>query len=435
MIGFVVHCPSQIRSYADQFKDLLSTADYQSFVAVLCAAIFGTAGYCDVFRFFLFSPSVSSLWRFFNEDGLVEKLNRRHRRIIRRLLPVMQQDPGRFLWVIDDTLTERSGRGEKTWGAYWWHDHTTNGKIFGHRVLTLGVVDRKRQILIPIAWEILHRKDVSSESDDYQKAWERSLDLLDIACSEGFPKFTVVADSWFSGDEFFARLTDRGYDFVSEVRCNRKVARCNRQSFDMRVDVFFATRWRSNVYFHSKCKWAAESNIIFNDASVRLKTVAVANKKNLAEQAFGYYVSNKLTWNASKIWGIWRDRWAIEVQFRELKQFFTLGEAAVWNESAVRMSIALSMIALTVIRLEQCARVGANEDQYVRPCAAGDIVRQFMLESFAQGQTKLAHEHLGKPLRMRIAQRINPKNLKIKPAEVRKGRKTYEGEAMQKRAA
>ena len=435
MVGFVVHCPREIRSYADQFKDLLSTVEYQSFVAVLCAAIFGTAGYCDIFRYFLFSPSVSSLWRFFNEEGMVEKLTRRHRRMLRRLLPAMHKEPGRFLWVIDDTLTCRSGKGENTWGAYWWHDHNTKGKIFGHKVLTLGIVDRKRQVLIPIAWEMLHRKVELSEAENYQKGWEHSLELLDLAVSEGFPKFTVVADSWFSGDEFFSNLVTRGYDFVSEVRCNRKVARYKRQSMELRVDDFFVTRNRSNIYFHSKCKWAAEANLLFNDATVRLKTVAVANKKNLDEKAFGYYVSNKLTWNASKIWGIFRDRWAIEVQFRELKQFFTFGEAAVWNESAVRMSIALSMIALTVIRLEQGSRVGANEDQHVRPCAAGDIVRQFMLESFRQGLTKLAHENLGKPLRHRIAQRINPENLKSKPAEVRGSRKTHISQELQRQAA
>ena len=159
MIGFVVHCPSEIRNFSDQFKDFLDKADYKAFVAALCAAVFGTAGYCDIFRYFLFAPSVSSLCRFFNDENdskLVDKLSRRQRRIINRLWPKMHSDPSRFLWVIDDTLVGRSGEGEQTWGAYWWHDHSTGGNKFGHKILSLGLVDRKRQILIPVAWEVLH---------------------------------------------------------------------------------------------------------------------------------------------------------------------------------------------------------------------------------------------------------------------------------------
>ena len=78
------------------------------------------------------------------------------------------------------------------------------------------------------------------------------------------------------------------------------------------------------------------------------------------------------------------------------------------------------MLALTVIRLEQCSRVGANENQYVRPIPAGDIVRELKLENLKQGISKLAHETLGKPLRTKISRKLTARNLNGKPAEERR---------------
>ena len=52
----------------------------------------------------------------------------------------------------------------------------------------------------------------------------------------------------------------------------------------------------------------------------KTKVTVVANEKDLEEECFAFYVSNKLTWNAQQLWAVARDRWAIEVQFRDLKQ-------------------------------------------------------------------------------------------------------------------
>ena len=419
-LAVTTHCPAFIRATADGFKDLFPRkTDYRAFVAALCAAFFGVSGYCDIVRFFLFSPSVSALCSFFQTPNFAPALARRHRRMLMRLYPQMQKEPSRFLWVLDDTIIKKSG--ESIWGVYWWWDHKSKSSVLGHKLLMLGIVDCKRQIFIPVAWEILHREsEDKNQKAIHEKSWQRALCLLEEVTAFGFPKFTVVADSWFSGEEFFEELVAKGFDFVMEIRCNRIVEFHGRSKVGQRVDGYFKEIRRENIYFHTRRKYAAERRLRLQNSKLTLKVVAVANKKSLEDECFAYYVASKLTWNASKVWSVFRNRWAIEVQFRDAKQIFALGEAAVRPQEAVELSIAIAMLALTVIRLEQCSRVGANEDQYVRPIPAGDIVRELKLENLKQSISKLAHETLGKPLRTKISRKLTARNLNGKPAEERR---------------
>ncbi len=71
---------------------------------------------------------------------------------------------------------------------------------------------------------------------------------------------------------------------------------------DVRVDEYFDDEKRHKVSHNGKEKWAAEATLYFKDADRKLKVVAVANEKQRDEKCFAFYVSNKLTWNASQLW-------------------------------------------------------------------------------------------------------------------------------------
>ena len=118
-----------------------------------------------------------------------------------------------------------------------------------------------------------------------------------------------------------------------------------------------------------------------------------------------------------------RDRWAIEVQFRDLKQIFAIGKAAVRSNQAVETSISVAAIALTVIRLEQIALADRNEDQQARPIPAGNIVREYQLQSLIASVSKLASSSAS-PSVETFKRRLTPENLHQKPTEVRRSAKT-----------
>jgi SRSO17 transposase len=420
----VLSCPGPVRQVADDYNDIVGE-HYQAFTAILCGFVFGIGNLSNIFRFFFFSPSVSSLDRLLNDDGEIwKKLNRRHRRRLLRLLPKILENPDRYMWAIDDSIIPHSGRN--IWGTYYWHDHNTGGTTYGHRLMVVGLVDRSRKVLIPVFWEILHREDKTDPTKTHEKGWEVSIKLLQETLAIGFPKLLVVADSWFAGEEFFAALKELDFKFVIELKSNRTVVGHGRRSLKMRVDEFFKTIFRHKIFYHGKKKWAASAVLMFKDAKHRMRVVAVANKKGLAEEAFAFYATYELAWDAAKLWAASRDRWAIEVQFRELKQLFTLGEVAVRSQNAVETSISVAAIALTMIRLEQLSRVDAKfENQYVQPIPAGAIVRDLQLQSLACSISKLAK--IDSKEFESFTKRINPGNFGRKPTESGINHKTGSG--------
>jgi hypothetical protein len=427
----VSECPAFIRNYADGFKDLLPGSHYQSFVASLAASIFGVSGYSDTYRYLHFSPSVSSLGNFSNVEGLAAKLNRRHRRRLKAILEKAKAQPSRYQFALDDTLLPHS-TGSKIYGSYRWHDHSSGGSIFGHKLLVIGIVDRHHRIFIPLIWEILHR-DLGSEIEEtlenvHEKGWQVAVRLIKQLVAEGCPKLVLAADSWFAGEEFFQELSHLEIPFVVEIKSNRIVENHGMKIVDQPIDEYMQGRRRTPLYHNEKIKYGCEGTLLLRGANHARKVIAVANRQELDDQPFAYYITNKLTWNASQIWSISRDRWEIEVQFRELKQFFTLGEAAVRSKQSVETTISVSVIALTVVRLRQLSTALADGNQDVRPIPAGAIIRDLQLETLLRCTSKLATIQQRAYLQ-KFQSRLNHKNLNTKPAEFRRntGRPVHQG--------
>ena len=428
----VVECPKMVRDFCDGFKDLLPVKGaYQSFVALVSAAVFGVANISDIARYFLFAPSVSQMCDFMSQVNLADQLNRRHRR---RLLAVCSKigiNPGRYQFAIDDTLVPHSGKN--MWGVYNWYDHTNKSYVKGHKILVVGVVDKIRNVLIPVAWEVLHR-DLSKDTTDtenkspvriHETGWEVALRLLDAVYMSGFPKLPLSADSWFHGEDFCQGLNNRGIPYVIEVKSNRIAETHGRKKIDHNLVLFFKDRLRQLILFKNRPKFACEAVVTLRDSAVPVKIVAVANRRDLDDDVFAYYASNQLTWGAAKIWGYSRGRWAIEVQFRELKQFFALGEAAVRSQQSIETAVSISMIALTVIRLEQLAVADSQSNQHIRPIPAGVIVRDLQMQSLTRSILKLAIYPQKQSVQAFHA-RYNRQNLNAKPAEVRRSRQTLD---------
>lgn len=437
----VVECPKLVRDFCDGFKDLLPVkGSYQSFVALVCAAVFGVANISDVARYFLFAPSVSLMSDFMSGGIPTDQLNRRHRRRLLAVLSKIKSNPGRYQFAIDDTLVPHSGKS--MWGVYTWYDHTKKSYVNGHKILVVGVVDKFRNVLIPVIWEILHRdlSKVISNADKqgsdriHETGWQVALRLLDQALLSGFPKLPVCADSWFHGEDFCRSLDERGIPYVIEVKSNRIAETHGQKKIGRNLVSFFKEKIRHLILFKNRRKFACEAVVTLRDSATPVKIVAVANRQALDDDVFAYYASNQLTWGASKIWGYSRGRWAIEVQFRELKQFFALGEAAVRSQQSIETAVSISMIALTVIRLEQLADADSQSNQHIRPIPAGVIVRDLQMKSLTRSILKLAI-HPQKHTVQAFHKRYNRQNLNTKPAELRRTCQTQAEGGQQDKAA
>jgi hypothetical protein len=223
-----------------------------------------------------------------------------------------------------------------------------------------------------------------------------------------------MADTWFSCEESFQKLDEMGIKFAMEIKSNRIVYSRGKKIIGQSVSKFFEGIKRKKIYFRGRPKWASSATLKFKDSTMRLKTVAVANKKGLSNKPFSYYVSNQLTWDERKIWSLARYRWSIEVQFRELKQLFALGKAAVRTKEAVETTISMSMIALTVVRQIQYEGSDASKNQHKRPKPASTIAHEIKLDSLKTLTSKLASS--GEVVLLRKFQKkLSKKNLLSKP--------------------
>jgi hypothetical protein len=61
----IISCPKDIRIEADMFKGSLGIY-YKAFTAILCGYVFGLPSLSDIMRYLFFSPSVSTMDKFFS---------------------------------------------------------------------------------------------------------------------------------------------------------------------------------------------------------------------------------------------------------------------------------------------------------------------------------------------------------------------------------
>ena len=405
---------------------------YDDFSTIVTGKIFGQGNFSKIVRSTVESPSVSSLCRFYDE-GDPEEINKIYRR---KFLKLVRKKPERYLFALDDTIIEKFGKN--IWGTYYWYDNCKQATVWGQKILFLGVVDIKIKKFIPIFWVILHRQESESgrkkeskemnekkgnqveEKANHKTGIEVALELVKKAVKEGFPKFTLVFDSWFCSNWFMESLNKIGIEFVGEIKSNRLLKdEKNPRTDPLNVSEFFRERPRSKIIHEGKGKWSASIVTNLNACEIeKLKIVAVANNKGLRHGPFAYYVSNRTHWDATKIWRISRLRWAIEVQFRELKQLFTFGEAPVRSKKAVEIHLSMSAIALSVIRCIQLAIPDASKNQYTRPVPALAIVQQLKLASLSGCISNLVSGN--KKELLEIKMKLDLKNYREKPKVGRK---------------
>ena len=104
------------------------------------------------------------------------------------------------------------------------------------------------------------------------------------------------------------------------------------------------------------------------------------------------------------------------------------------SQQSIETEVSISMIALTVIRLEQLADADSQPNRHIRPIPAGVIVRDLKMNSMQRSILKLALNPQSYVLQTFRA-RYNRQNLNNKPVEVRRCCQTQIQKGFQDKAA
>ena len=344
--------PTGARAVANNLSDMFEDIRFSALCHLICFFLLNCHSISDLVRRAPFSLSVSSL----SKAAKSFPINRFRRRLLSSILRSHGGaiDPQNFAFVIDDTSNPKSGKrifNKGVWGG-------SQGLYSGQKIMLLSLVNLKTHASFPLTYMILPKR----ESKTDKSAIDHALELVKLALNEGYPKLTVIADSWFDSVKLMANLNEINCHFVVEIKSNRKV-KSNpgvnvkpttlQKAFEDVARIRTITDWDSLAIRRRKRggKVISEIAVQLTNRTTPVKCIAVYNRKN-SVSPFAYYVSTDRSISRARIWMLSRARWSIECIFRTLKQGLSFGRLSCIGEEAAHLAVAMPLYLYGRLRLE-----------------------------------------------------------------------------------
>ena len=272
----------------------------------------------------------------------------------------------RLCLVIDETIVEKSS---KHMPGVAWQRNTHGGwcrgtHLLGHYWLMVGLLVRVagRTMCLPLAFG-LYRQKKRCPADEYRTPCQVALALLQSLPWPSAPDLvrTVVADAGFADQHLLKWCAQN--DFVAIVR-----GRIDARVHDLSVEQTGRGRRRVWGAALSLVEFAAdEANFTQTIALYQSRTpVQIASlvgrhrqsglpmrfvTMRTAGRPDAVVMSTDLSLTPREIAGLYADRFAIEMTFRELKQHFGLGDYQVRLPEAMLRHVHLSGVACALTQL------------------------------------------------------------------------------------
>lgn len=356
---FQIVMPSIVRKIGDRYKDLAAQSGIRNpcLYAYIGMLFTGRPSLCGFSRLAGWTQSVSSMSRptqQFDQE-MQNAFLKRHRWGFLQKIREAQDD---WVYVIDTTKNLKRTFGLEGLGR--WGD--SNSMIFeGQNLLVIAAIHKASGTSIPL--HVLPCLK-PSERKDNETANHRVIEVLDLLNQEGWPKLTVVMDSWFDAGWLYEQLSSRDYTFVVQLKQLRKPQlnpgpRTKKRKLSEIFDpldrslVITGTRQKGvqkEKFYSERALWVSGSHK--ENKKIQLKVAAVYNESKDGK-AFGFYATNDLSKSGAWLWNMSRSRWNIEVMFRDLKQHLCFGQFASKNANGSALGIVLPIVILGYLRLTE----------------------------------------------------------------------------------
>jgi len=343
---------------ANNTKDLCSKKFSLDVLIILLSGIFfGLESFCAIKRLFAFSLSVTSLSQAARAIPHESFLRRNRNRIVEKINEI-KDAKNRFILVIDDTFCRKFGATEDN---CYWFDHSLNTTLKGRNYLVIILLDTHTGQRFPLSVVLLYGKKHPQYQPRLTVLKKELLTLKKI----GLGSFTVVADSWFAGADFFKWLEEQDFIFEIEVKQNRKITYFDKKQqgildpkgklkYPTIQDVAMSLKWRNTAYSGGAPKRVNGGVIRMYGSALRLKFVAVWNQNSSFEtKPFAIYLTNKTEMCLSRVWALSRFRWGIECHFRASKQVFCFDKFPIHSAETALKIIVLGMFLISSLELKR----------------------------------------------------------------------------------
>jgi DDE superfamily endonuclease len=392
----IVEFPQVVQSALDQFGDLFpNEPQRQHFAEYLTGLIVAerktVLGIHDEFAH---TTDQSCLNRFLTDaDWDVEKLNDRR-------LEEVQLDPScrysaQGVIAIDNTLIDHAGYLIPDTASFWDHAEErykiaqdylfanyvcTNGK---HYPLTF------RRFCAEWRCEAVEKPFVNHT--------QLCIELIDWVCERNIPgAFTF--DSYFTNAEILNHIASKelangqSRAYVGDLKFNRKVLWKGQTLKASELAAGIEPKIRKPVQIGERRQWYFTVTLRLPGVKHKVRIVVLWKEQKDAE-AVKILVSNRITWEVSRILRVYRHRWTgTETFHRDGKQQLGMGECQLRDEEGQTRHMHLVMLAYTLL-MQELEQGHAWEWAYQKLTTIGEACRAVLRETLRSTLT-WAMEHV-----------------------------------------
>ena len=369
---------ASLKHFGPVFQTVAQRRHFCQYVTGLIAGDKGTVQALN--NLFLNKQDQSVLNKFVTqEEGSESELNKRRvefelARLYRR--PVSAR-AGRL--IIDDTLAQhKQGAIE---GLAYLKDHTLNRYVWAHDVVTAHYVNRQDQF--PVDLRLYQQFRVKYEAKRLRQLAEQVMavptltgyqqllvellsyrwrqqnfktktslasEMVQAAVRWGLPFQLVLWDSWFSRRPLIEQVEQAGKDWIGGCPKDRKVLYQGQwQPLESFIKSIGADAYRP-VKINNQLYWLFAKNLPAQFLKRRkLRFVAVYDTNLDLTKTPLFYTTNRLDWEATRIFTTYLDRWPTETLNQDVKGNLAFAKVQLRRGRGIKRHWYLSFVAYSLL--------------------------------------------------------------------------------------
>jgi len=343
-------------------KPGLTNIQFDNMVLVATALVLGSGfNLSRISRMWLEDKVVSTLSYFLSDAKFsVPELQLLYAQRIQQVYDIKD---GYFL--IDDTMKHHTKFCKWIHGVFVLFDHALRTNLKASCIVFLYYSDGNL-IKFPIAFRIYYNETDNmpwqrGKRHPYKTKYDLATEMLEWALQVGFPKATVLADSWFCMGPFIKDLKRLGLSYIIDTKASYTVrvtckepkltpkGRLAKKQYDtVPLPEYFKSFCSVAKYgFASDKKTGKIEKVLYHTKIKTLRLNSIVGKHRViesidpAKQTTKYFLTNELTWEAGKIISTYGNRWVIEEFFRNAKQLTDMEGVTIRSEQGVAIALCL----------------------------------------------------------------------------------------------
>lgn len=295
--------------------------------------------------------------------------------------------------IIDDSISKKTG--EHIAEAQYHKDHSGDGYIFGHQIVTALVKSKDK--MFPLFPKLYSKKT--------QSKIEYAKELITLASSK-LPLKEVIMDSWYMAVEIIKLCLKKRLGVIGCLKSNRYV------SFKTGEWTKLSTKFKSLKKKDFQMMIVDDGTFRVFEQVVRMKHVGMV--KLLISQEWRsedkrwsrpfYLISTNTNKSAAQIIGTYAERWSIETFHRDIKQNLGLQACQVRGRKGITRHLILVALAYAVLNLWMSLRKVAwtigEVIVYLQGRVFDDLIITIVEENNAEERWKLAEPFISRTARV-----------------------------------